>query len=196
VFTYGFGCSASGRGNGLREAAEAVHLQYPNARVITRAWNDDDGIENKIETHRGPVVLIGHSFGGCRSFQIASSVHRPIEDLVLLDPVPIDDGFFRHEGKYFERPATVRNAVCFYRAPGFWPLSYPIVHPLTASDNRLRDLGHSAFCEDAEVRQCILELCGREQVRLQTASRQLGTGGTTPIQNQTTASMLGEHPGK
>lgn len=194
VFTYGFGCSASGRGNGLRETAEAVHARYPDVHVITRAWNDEDGIEHKINMHRGPVVLVGHSFGGCKSFEIASHVRRAINSLILLDPVPIGDGFFRQEGKYFDLPSNVRGAVCYYRAPGFWPISYPLVHPLTGSDNRLRDLGHSAFCEDGEIRRCIVEVCGNEESRIQFASGQLGTSGA-PLINQATAS-LAEHPGE
>lgn len=194
VFTYGFGCSASGRGNGLRDAAEAVHARFPDAQVITRAWNDEDGIETQINTHRGPVVLVGHSFGGCKSFEIASSVQRPINCLILLDPVPTDHSIFRHEGKYFDLPSKVLNAVCYYRAPGFFPISYPILHPRTGSDNRLRDLGHSAFCEDAEVRQCIVEACGREQLAMQLGLGQLSASGT-PLIGQTAVSLL-EHPGK
>ncbi len=194
VFTYGFGCSASGRGNGLRDAAEAVHTRYPDAQVVTRAWNDEDGIEHIINTHRGPVVLVGHSFGGCRSYEIASHVGRAINALILLDPVPTDRSLFRHDGKYFDLPSKVLSAVCYYRAPGFFPLSYPLLHPRTASDNRLRDLGHSEFCEDAEVRQYIVEACGREESNMQFASGQSGSGGT-PLISQTTASLL-EHPGK
>jgi pimeloyl-ACP methyl ester carboxylesterase len=194
VFTYGFGCSASGRGNGLRDAAEAVHARYPDAQVITRAWNDEDGIEHVINMHRGPVVLVGHSFGGCRSFEIASTVARPINCLILLDPVPTEGGLFRHDGKYFDLPSKVINAVCYYRAPGFFPISYPLVHPRTASDNRLRDLGHSEFCENAEVRQCIVDLCGREQTKMQFASGQLGASGAALVDQATVS--LAEHPGE
>lgn len=167
VFTYGYGCSATGRGNGLRDMAEAVHNQFPTARVITRAWNDDDGIDKTVYSHNGPVILIGHSFGGCISFEIATRSKRQIDSLILLDPVPTSGEFFRHEGKYFETPSNVHYATCFYRPPGFFPISYPLMHPHSVADNRLRDLGHSEFCENAEVRQCILQNCALQQIRLE-----------------------------
>jgi pimeloyl-ACP methyl ester carboxylesterase len=167
VFTYGFGCSATSRGNGLRDAAEAVHSQYPSAQVITRAWNEDDGIISTIESHRGPVILIGHSFGGCRTFEIAAALRRPVDALIALDPVPVDGGLIRHDELYFEVSANVRSAVCFYRPRGFFPISYRILHPPSGDVNRLRDLGHSEFCENAEVRQSILGICAREQSKLE-----------------------------
>src|SRR5260221_4006959 len=77
VMSYGFGCSGSGPGNGLRDVAETIRRQYPTDRVITRAWNDDDDIARTIQNHPGPVALIGHSFGGSKSVEFATRVGRP-----------------------------------------------------------------------------------------------------------------------
>jgi pimeloyl-ACP methyl ester carboxylesterase len=171
--SYGFGCSGSGPGNGLRDVAETIRRQYPTDRVITRAWNDDDDISRTIQNYPGPVALIGHSFGGSKSVELAARVGRPIDWIVLLDPVPCDDWAFRHSGKYFEIPAGVRNAVCFYRPAGAWPISYPIVNPATPSANRQRNLGHADFGESAEVRDYILGFCAAEAAK----SRPVAAGG-------------------
>jgi len=166
VFTYGYGCFAEGRGNGLRDMAEAVQRRYPSAKVICRGWNDNDGIEYVVQAHHGPVVLIGHSFGGCRSVEITENVQRQVDSLILLDPVPFPDWKRRHDGKYFELSNKVRNAVCFYRPALFWPPSYSIVNLKAAYENRVRDLSHAAFCENVEVRKCVLAACEKEMAQL------------------------------
>jgi pimeloyl-ACP methyl ester carboxylesterase len=147
-----------------------IRQRYPDQRVITRGWNDNDGIEQTIATHRGPVALVGHSFGGCKSVELAARVGRAVEWLVLLDPVPCDDWAFRHAGKYFEVPANVQNAVCFHRPAGGWPTSYGIVNPATPSVDRMRALGHSSFGENAEVREWVMNACGVEAARRGTVA--------------------------
>ena len=115
VITYGNGWSATSSGSGLRYVANAIRQQYPNQEVITRGCNDRDDVRQTIENHRGPVVLVGHSFGGCRSVEIATSIRRSIDWMILLDPVPCDDWAFPHPGRYFRLPASVLHATCFYR---------------------------------------------------------------------------------
>src|SRR5689334_15653172 len=44
VMSYGFGCSGSGWGNGLRDLADEIRRRHPEQQVITRGWNDDDEI--------------------------------------------------------------------------------------------------------------------------------------------------------
>lgn len=156
VFTYGKLCAGDGPGNGLRDVADQIRREHKDQTVITRGWDDDDGIEQTIRNHRGPVTLIGHSFGGCRSVELATRTGRSIDHLIILDPVPCDDWAIRHGGKYFQIPATVRDAVCYYRPAGFWPISYPINNPKSAGANRMRDLGHAEFCANPEVRSTIL----------------------------------------
>ena len=159
VMTYGFGCEGSGHGNGLRDVAEAIRQRHPGSRVITRAWNDADTVAATIEAHEGPVVLVGHSFGGCRTVELAAGVRRPVEAIVLLDPVPCDDWAFRKEGKYFQTPATVGATYCFHRPAGGWPTSYPVVTP-GAVNHEMR-IGHSEFGYDGQVRACIADVCDR-----------------------------------
>ena len=172
VMTYGFGCSGSGWGNGLRDVADEIHRRHPEQQIITRGWNDDDDIELTVRNHAGPVALIGHSFGGSKSVEITAHAGRSVDWLVLLDPVPSDDWGVRHSGKYFEIPATVRNAACFVRPSGAWPISYPIVNPVTPTDNRIRPLGHSAFCADPEVRDYVLKICDQAvELQRRDASR-------------------------
>jgi pimeloyl-ACP methyl ester carboxylesterase len=165
VFTYGKGCPGDGPGNGLRDVADAIRVQYPGQQVITRGCDDEDGIEKALQNHRGPIAMVGHSFGGCRSLEMAARLRRSVDWLILLDPVPYNDWAFRHAGLYFQIPANIAKAVCFYRPAWVFPISYPIQNPLSPSDNRLRRWGHNAFCSDAEVRQCILGLCAEEQAR-------------------------------
>jgi len=172
VMTYGFGCAGSGPGNGLRDVADEIRRRHPEQEVITRGWNDNDDIELTIRNHPGPVALIGHSFGGSKSVEISTLTGRTVNWLVLLDPVPSNDWAIYHSGKYFEIPPTVLNAACFVRSGGGWPVSYPIVNPITPADNRVRSLGHSALCADAEVRDCVLKICEQEaQNQRQAASR-------------------------
>src|SRR5258706_4894745 len=179
VMTYGFGCAGSGAGNGLRDVADEIRRRHPEQQVITRGWNDNDDIEATIKKHAGPVALIGHSFGGSKSVELAAQMGRPIDWLILLDPVPNNDWAVRHAGKYFELPPAVRNAACFLRAPGGWPTSYPITNPLTPSDNRVRNMGHSAFCADPEVRQFVLGISDKEaaiELQASSAAHKPGSG--------------------
>jgi pimeloyl-ACP methyl ester carboxylesterase len=162
VISFGFGCSGTGSGNGLQELGAAIRQAHPDFKVITRGWNDNDDVERTIAEHRGPVAMVGHSFGGSQSLDFAARAGRAVEWVVLLDPVPTHDWAFRHDGKYFEVPASVGRAICFYRPPGIWPLSYPIVNPQTPSDNRMRELGHAEIPATAEVRKCVLELCDQQ----------------------------------
>jgi len=162
VITYGNGCSADGPGNGLRDLADILRQAFSSSlvQVITRTFDQqDDLIEQKVQNHRGPVMLIGHSYGGWRSFEIASRVSRAIDFLILLDPVPHNDWMIRHPGKYFRLPASVRNGICYYRPDGGWPTSYPIVNPKNWTDNRPRDLSHNEFCQNSEIRRYILAAC-------------------------------------
>ena len=165
VFTFGKGCPGDGAGNGLRGVADTIRVQYPGQQVITRGCDDEDGIEQTLQNHRGPIAMVGHSFGGCRSLEMAARLRRPVDWLILLDPVPYNDWAFRHAGLYFQLPTNIAKAVCYYRPAWLFPISYPILNPLTPSDNRLRSWGHNAFCADPEVRQCILSLCAEEQGR-------------------------------
>jgi len=163
VFTYGAGQPGTGWGNGLRDIANTLRHRYPDAHIITRGCFDHDGIEQTVESHDGPVALIGHSFGGSKSVELAKHLHRSVQYLILLDPVPSGDWALRHAGKYFEIPASVIRSVCFYRPAGLWPISYPINNPASQNDNRLRELEHSEFCHNAEVRDCVLEACAEIQ---------------------------------
>ena len=157
VMTYGFLCEGDGHGNGLRDVADAIRSRHPNARVITRGWNDADGIAATVAGHRGPVILVGHSFGGCRTVELAARVNRPIDAMVLLDPVPVEDWAFRKPGKYFETPANVAKVLCYHRPAGGWPTSYPIV--TSGAENHELHIGHGAFGYNDQVRTCIASLC-------------------------------------
>jgi len=176
VMSYGFGCSGSGPGNGLRDVADTIRRLHPGQRVITRAWNDDDGVVATIRGHAGPVLLVGHSFGGSKSIEFAAAAGRPIDHLLLLDPVPYRDWGIRHGGKYFVIPDAVRDAVCFYRPAGAWPISYPIVNPSSPAVNRERPLGHAAFGESAEVREYILSVCNAEATKAKSMAGTRGGG--------------------
>jgi len=92
---------------------------------------------------------------------VAERVGRPIDALILLDPVPSGDWGIRHEGKYFQIPSNVREAVCYHRPPGFWPLSYPILNPASAGSNNMRRIGHADFGSSMEVHRTILEACAK-----------------------------------
>jgi len=163
VITYGNGCAADGQGHGLRELAEAIRLSHPQDMVITRGCDDDDDIEQIIDKHRGPVVLVGHSFGGCRSIELVGRLHRAVDWLILLDPVPCDDWAVPHSGRYFELPLAVRQAACFYRPDMVLPLSYPILNPRRTDDNHPRCIGHNDFCSDPAIHRFVLDVCVRVQ---------------------------------
>jgi len=76
--------------------------------------------------------------------------------------------FFAHTWNVFAPGETISG----------WPVSYPIVNPITPADNRFRSIGHSAFCADAEVRDYVLNLCDHEAL----------------IQRQAAASRLAQEP--
>ena len=169
VMTFGFGCDGRGPGNGLQELAAMIRAKHPEQRVITRAWNDNDDIATTIARHPGPVALIGHSFGGSQSVDLAKAVGRPVQWLMLLDPVPCKDWAFRHDGKYFEVPSNVEHAICFHRPAGGWPTSYGIVNWPDPTADHVRRMGHSDFGGNDEVRRQVLDFCEAEARRARTA---------------------------
>ena len=138
----------------------ALRKKYPSNRVITRGWDDDDNIARTIEAHRGPVALIGHSFGGCRMIELTEHLRRKIEYLIVLDPVPCDSWAFPKGG--FRLPPQALTAICFYRPAGFFPFSCPLL-AAPPETNRMRHLGHSEFCSNTEVHRCILDACAKAQ---------------------------------
>ncbi len=73
VMTYGYGCSATGPGNGLRSLAQVIRKRYPNEHVITRSWSDTDDIAETVEKFPGRVVLIGHS-AMCRDPEVQKCI--------------------------------------------------------------------------------------------------------------------------
>jgi pimeloyl-ACP methyl ester carboxylesterase len=169
VMTFGFGCDGQGPGNGLQELASMIRARHPEQRVITRAWNDHDDIAATIARHAGPVALIGHSFGGSQSVDLAAAIKRPVQWLMLLDPVPCNDWAFRHDGKYFEIPSNVQHAVCFHRPSGGWPTSYGIVNWPDPTADHVRRMGHSDFGANDEVRRQVLDFCDHQALQTRTA---------------------------
>jgi len=161
VITYGAFCTADGPGNGLRDLADAIRQKFPAAhmQVITRTYAKDDSIEQKVQNHRGPVVLVGHSFGGWRSFEIARRVTRTIDFLILLDPVPYNAWTAGKPSEYFRLPPTVRNGICYHRPDSAWSATYSITNPKNPTDNRPRDISHSAFCASPEVHRYVMAAC-------------------------------------
>lgn len=168
VFTYGHGNPGSGSGQGLRDVADEIRRRDPASHVITRGCDDDDSIASIVNNYRGPVVLIGHSYGGDETVKLARRVHRSIEGVVLLDPVARGAWGFPPGGQHFRIPESVQRAICFYRPGSDWPVSYPIINPTVSYENRPRRIGHNAFCSNSEVRRCILEMASAqvEQVAL------------------------------
>ncbi|HYE18326.1 MAG TPA: alpha/beta fold hydrolase [Tepidisphaeraceae bacterium] len=169
VFNYGAGCSSTSWGNGLRDVANAIKQRFASnmVNVITRAWNDNDGIEQIVQNHRGPVVLIGHSFGGWKTLDLASKLTRKVDSMILLDPVPLPfhTALMSKDGSHFKQPTNVVNSVCFYRPGGVFPTAYPIANASMVGDNRPRDIGHSDFCSSPEVAQHILSTCQQVVLR-------------------------------
>lgn len=157
VFTYGNGCPGTGSGNGLREVAEEIRGRL-DCQVITRGCDDRDDIVGTIQKHAGPVILVGHSFGGGDSVKLAGELHRPVDGLVLLDPVARGNWGFSPGGKHFTVPESVKRAFCYYRPGASWPASFPIINPAAAFENHPKRIGHNDFCSDGEVRRCILAL--------------------------------------
>lgn len=170
VFTYGNGCPGTGSGNGLREVAEEIRGRL-DCRVITRGCDDRDDIVGTIRKHAGPVILVGHSFGGGDSVKLAGELHRPVDGLVLLDPVARGNWGFSPGGQHFRVPESVKRAFCYYRPGASWPASFPIVNPAPGFENHPRRMGHNDFCSDGEVRRCILAMAAGAKGEVEAVSQ-------------------------
>ncbi len=160
VISYGNGSPADSSGHGLRDIADEIRRRYPGQEVITRGWDDEDSILLTLQRHRGPIMLVGHSYGGSRSVELASRLGRTVDCLILLDPVVQGHFGFAPPGRFFQIPDSVNHAICYYRPLGGWPASFPILNPRHATDNRPRNIEHNEFCSSAEVRRSILDWVG------------------------------------
>jgi hypothetical protein len=139
----GAGETATSAANGLTDLATRLQAAHANQTVRRWAWNEWSGIDEGFDDGQ-PVLLIGHSFGGCtavmRSRQLAPmniGVH-----LMLIDPVrhcrddanfdvPLTDSLSAQVGGLpFEPGENWASAIAFLRG-GIWysPLTWPSCLP-------------------------------------------------------------------
>lgn len=98
-------------------------IKFPFEVVFYR-YTDDTYSLIKAKYPHGPLVIAGHSFGGCRAVQVAAQFNgeRTVDSLFLFDPVEIT-AWDKPNTKGFALTPNVADAVCFPRnakeAP--WP---------------------------------------------------------------------------
>lgn len=94
--------------------------RIPKADTLTYRHTDDVLAAIKFIQPTGPLVIIGHSFGGDKAVEVAAGFmldsDRKVDSLVLYDPVN------RHEAgipntKGYTIPNNVNSAVCYFRDP-------------------------------------------------------------------------------
>ena len=130
VFVYGL--CAPEHGNGLKAVQQRVAAQRPDMTVTRMHWDDryaDYGGSLWAGYRQQSVVLVGHSLGGDRIFQIARHFERNgrrIALLIALDPVPITHTGFANLIDY-QLPESVDKALCVYRHPLVPPFSCRII---------------------------------------------------------------------
>src|SRR5688500_4351662 len=91
-----------------RRLAEA----YPRANVAWHSWWTPVDVDALLAF--GRVALIGHSFGGSICVDVARQLERrrrPVEEMLLLDPVPTDVAG-RWTRSHVDVPANVARARC------------------------------------------------------------------------------------
>ena len=173
----GNGETAVSAANGLTDLATRLRTAHGNQTVRRWAWNDWSGVDAGFDDGQ-PVLLVGHSFGGCtavmRSRQLALlgiDVH-----LMLLDPVRhrcddatfdvpfTDDPMAQVGGLPFEPGDNWASAVAFLRG-GIWfsPLTWPSCPPFHQGidlkpidaprlNNRMIEaVDHNSICKSDQV---------------------------------------------
>lgn len=158
IFTYGLLEDKGSDGHGLRALASRIHSQIDTASVLITEWTDK--LAQMIRNWRdlGPILLVGHSFGGSALVEAANQMPDiRIDHLVLLDPVPTK-GWGLFNFRDFVIPDNVQAATCFWRKPILPPWSCPIRKAGCAYRNIYMNLGHSAFNANPLVQNVIFSI--------------------------------------
>jgi pimeloyl-ACP methyl ester carboxylesterase len=104
--------------------------------LITR-WDHDVAAEINKNFPDGDVVLIGHSYGGCKAAQISLSLNRPIKKLILIDPVEINKGNVINTTGFTIGPNVI-EAECYYRIAKSTPYSAGISRVAVTQNGQLQ----------------------------------------------------------
>lgn len=138
--------------------ARRLAKQYPRANVTWHSWLkavDADALASAAR-----IALIGHSFGGDACVTLAAELARrgrPVEEMLLLDPVPIDVAGRWTRGR-IEVPANVGRARCIARAARLYPRSK--LAGGNAANETCR-VGHDDFLRDDRIVAAIEDVVRR-----------------------------------
>jgi hypothetical protein len=118
------------------------HIPAGNSFAVTRWDADVLSYVNKSVPVDNDLIIIGFSFGGCKAVEVCAGLKRPVQQLILLDPVSYvwwgPEATPKVNGQFLPKPWTgpwvgntwdfvlpdnVMNATCFYRQAKEMPWS-------------------------------------------------------------------------
>ena len=114
----------------LAEGVDRVYREHiPGIRIAF--YHEFDDVFEKITAAAptGPLVIAGFSYGGSTAVDAAIEFHtvgRPVDHLILLDPVQRKTYSRRPNTVDFILPSNVVEAVCYHRDARSSPFSTPI----------------------------------------------------------------------
>jgi hypothetical protein len=154
-----FGLNAPEDGNGLRDFVDI--LAFCDVKCFRQ--DEKDKVIDFVAGHVGPLVLIGHSFGGSLVVDVANSIVRDIDYMVLIDPV--SKGWAWTFGisscTNFTIPNNVMDADCWRRSDFFGPPASKIINECSSYRNRdkVRSTSHASICHSELIRFFIFKKC-------------------------------------
>jgi pimeloyl-ACP methyl ester carboxylesterase len=96
----------------------------PNLQVLTYRYTDDVASMIQANQPNGKLILAGHSFGGAKAVQASSQMNRPVDHLILFDPVDYNGNAYSVPNTVgFKLSSNVVEAVCFFRGATEAPFS-------------------------------------------------------------------------
>lgn len=117
-----------------------------------------------------PLLVVGHSFGGSAAVDFCRTLARPVDHLLLLDPVPVR-GWGVLNFTAFVLPDNVRTAACYRRRRVFGvpPFSHPIRQAACPFQNHVAGLDHDGIVRRREVQTHLRDVVRRLAVTTPSA---------------------------
>jgi hypothetical protein len=155
---------------GLKEIAVELSKRHKKTKVLQLKWNQTP-TDDQLGPFNEPILLIGHSFGGCSAVMISRHLEGLSTDvhLLLIDPVRHQVNDRRYPipkrdlpgaqigGKQFDPGRNWKSALAFLRTDATWlpPYHQGLGKSLVDTNMQVMGTDHNTIIESMTVQSMI-----------------------------------------